>query len=180
RFLDIFLMHCLLADSPPDTTEEIAALARNQQATAARGREPGLRLERGGQPVLLTDWAREVVDACQPIAQRLDDVLGGQAYQQAWQAADAALREPQGLPSARAAAARTQDPAACGPAGFVLKWSTLAREALRRLDLPDEASQAFTAEGAASLAEQAAIEAADASSFEAFRQGYLSPAHLVV
>ncbi len=180
RFLDLFLMHCLLADSPPDTPEEIAALARNQQATAARGREPGLQLERGGQPVLLTDWAREVVDACQPIAQRLDDVLGGQAYQQAWQAADAALREPQGLPSGRVVAAMTQDPAACGHAGFVLKWSKLAREALRQLDLPDEAWQAFTAEAAASLAEQAEIEAADALSFEAFRQDYLSPAHLVV
>jgi glutamate--cysteine ligase len=36
RFLDVFLLHCLLADSPPDTPEEIAALGRNQHRTAAR------------------------------------------------------------------------------------------------------------------------------------------------
>lgn len=48
RFLDIFLLHCLQTDSPPDSPDEIAALASNQHLTAARGREPGLRLARGG------------------------------------------------------------------------------------------------------------------------------------
>ena len=53
RFLDLFLLHCLLADSPPDTPQEIAALARNQERVAGRGREPGLRLECGdGEPLL--------------------------------------------------------------------------------------------------------------------------------
>ena len=46
RFLDIFLLHCLLRESPPDTPQEIAAIVRNQQRVAARGREPGLRLLR--------------------------------------------------------------------------------------------------------------------------------------
>ena len=42
RFLDVFLLHCLLRDSPPDTPQEIAAIGRNQLAVASRGREPGL------------------------------------------------------------------------------------------------------------------------------------------
>ncbi|MCP5877000.1 hypothetical protein NL390_31560, partial [Klebsiella pneumoniae] len=91
---------CLLSDSPPDTPDEIAALGRNQQSTAARGREPGLSLERDGQPVLLTDWAREIVAACLPIAERLDTTLGGEGYRQAWEAANAALDDPSRLPSA--------------------------------------------------------------------------------
>src|SRR5690349_16948534 len=56
RFIDVFLLHCLLSDSPDDTPEEIVALARNQQRTAARGREPGLKLERGAAEVPLVDW----------------------------------------------------------------------------------------------------------------------------
>ena len=44
RFIDVFLLHCLLADSPPDTPQEITELAHNQHRTAASGREPGLRL----------------------------------------------------------------------------------------------------------------------------------------
>ncbi|MFY7855005.1 MAG: glutamate--cysteine ligase, partial [Rubrivivax sp.] len=61
RFLDVFLLHCLLSDSPPDTPEEIAALARNQQRTATRGREPGLRLERAGREVTLQAWGEEIL-----------------------------------------------------------------------------------------------------------------------
>jgi len=38
RLLDVFLLHCLLTDSPPDTPEEIAVLKHNQQLTAERGR----------------------------------------------------------------------------------------------------------------------------------------------
>jgi glutamate--cysteine ligase len=46
RLLDIFLLHCLLADSPPDSPQEIAAMARNQRRIAERGRDPQLLLHR--------------------------------------------------------------------------------------------------------------------------------------
>src|SRR5258708_30139166 len=49
RFLDVFLLHCLLDDSPDDTPAEIAAVGRNQQAVALRGREPGLVLQKNNQ-----------------------------------------------------------------------------------------------------------------------------------
>jgi glutamate--cysteine ligase len=37
HFLDVFLLHCLLSDSPPDTPDEIAAMARNQHLTPHAG-----------------------------------------------------------------------------------------------------------------------------------------------
>ena len=43
RFLDVFLLHCLLSDSPPDTPGELQAIGRNKLRAASRGREPGLR-----------------------------------------------------------------------------------------------------------------------------------------
>jgi glutamate--cysteine ligase len=46
RLLDIFLLHCLLSDSPPDSPQEIAAMARNQRRMAERGRDPRLHLHR--------------------------------------------------------------------------------------------------------------------------------------
>src|SRR4029077_5706703 len=48
RFLDVFLLHCLLTESPPDTRPEIEAVGRNKLRAAARVREPGLRLDRVG------------------------------------------------------------------------------------------------------------------------------------
>ncbi|MBL8316750.1 MAG: glutamate--cysteine ligase, partial [Burkholderiaceae bacterium] len=71
RMLDVFLLHCLLADSPPDTPDEIAALGRNQHRSAAFGREPGVKLERDGREVPLIEWGAEILEACSPIAQRL-------------------------------------------------------------------------------------------------------------
>src|SRR5215218_1667403 len=73
RFLDVFLLHCLLSDSPPDTPHEIAALGRNQHKTAAFGREPGLMLERNGAEVKLTEWGSELLQAFGPIAAALDE-----------------------------------------------------------------------------------------------------------
>jgi glutamate--cysteine ligase len=35
HMLDVYLLYCLLSDSPPDTPQEIAALGRNQQRVAA-------------------------------------------------------------------------------------------------------------------------------------------------
>jgi len=37
-FLDVYLLHCLLSESPPDNKEEIAAVGRNKQAVAARAK----------------------------------------------------------------------------------------------------------------------------------------------
>ena len=63
RVLDLFLLHCLLTDSPDDSPEEIARLARNQHLAAARGREPGLMLESADGERSLLEWAAELLDA---------------------------------------------------------------------------------------------------------------------
>ncbi|MFL6565080.1 MAG: glutamate--cysteine ligase, partial [Burkholderiales bacterium] len=94
RFLDVFLLYCLLGESPPDTPAEIAAITRNQDRVAARGREPGLTLSRGGQEVPLEAWGREILALCEPVAAKLDSQLGGIAYRDAVKAAFSALDNP--------------------------------------------------------------------------------------
>src|SRR5262245_60479048 len=104
-FLDVYLLHCLLSESPPDDKDEIAAVGRNKQAVAARGREPGLALERGKKKVTLREWGCEVLRECEPIAQALDDARTGthgkNAHMDALTAAVAALEDPGKTPSAR-------------------------------------------------------------------------------
>ena len=80
RFLDVFLLHALLIPSPPDTPAEIAALGHNQHLAASRGREPGLELERDGKPVLLAQWAQEILDGLEQVAARMDALGTGQEY----------------------------------------------------------------------------------------------------
>jgi glutamate--cysteine ligase len=179
RFLDVFLLHCLLHDSPPDTPQEIAELARNQQRTAARGREPGLTLERRGQEVLLTDWAREVMGECEAIATTLDVASGTAHHREAWQAALNAVNQPDTLPSARVLQAM-KDEHSQSHIEFVRARSEQTRQAL--LEMPWSADQQAHFERLAqeSLDEQTRIEASDTMPFEFYRREYLALRRLEV
>jgi glutamate--cysteine ligase len=181
RFIDIFLLHCLLQNSPPDTPQEIEALGDNQHRTAAFGRQPGLTLHRGGHDVLLVDWAAELLDQCTPIASALDQALGGAqpVYAQALADARASLAAPHSLPSARVLAAMQGDFGGSHNR-FVGAQSEQTRAHL--LALPWSAQQQLKADVQASESVKArqAIEAADAVDFEIFRQAYLAPEGLQV
>jgi glutamate--cysteine ligase len=177
RFLDIFLLHCLLADSPEDTPQEIAALGRNQHRTAAFGREPGLALERDGRQEKLADWGARIVAECAPIAALLDSVHGTTDYGDALRAAEALLQNPDMLPSARvlSALAREHDHSI---AAFTLAQSELARARLLKLPYPGGLQARMEAAARQSVADQAAVEAADTLPFEQYRQQYISPQRL--
>ncbi|HSD43124.1 MAG TPA: glutamate--cysteine ligase [Burkholderiales bacterium] len=178
RFLDVFLLHCLLTESRPDTPDEIAAIKRNQQRAAARGREPGLKLDRGTQEVSLSDWGGQLLAECEPLAAALDAAHGGgTAYCDAVAAAVVALRAPDSTPSARVldAIAREHDKSYLR---FVLALSRQHAHRLRDLPLPREVEAHFARLAEESLAEQRRIDAADTVPFETFRQRYLSPEQL--
>ena len=82
RFIDNFLLLCLLADSPADSVAESGRMARNQMLVVERGRDPSLLLEDDHhQQRRLTDWATELLDACGPIADLLDAANGSSQYQ---------------------------------------------------------------------------------------------------
>ena len=72
RFMDTFLLLCLLSDSPADSVESRAILGRNQTRVVKRGREPGLQLEGESGLIGLRDWATTLFDACEPIAAGLE------------------------------------------------------------------------------------------------------------
>jgi glutamate--cysteine ligase len=179
RFLDVFLLHCLLADSPPDTPDEIAALGRNQERTAGFGREPGLRLERGGREVTLVEWAAEILAQCAPIARALDALHGGAEHTRQLLAAEAALQQPDTLPSARVLAAMRADFGG-SHARFVQAQSLQTRAHFRARPLAADELARFESQARESIAERTAIEAADTVDFETWRGAYLAPERLGV
>lgn len=176
RFLDVFLLHCLLSDSPPDSPAEIEALKRNQHLVAERGREPGLKLACGGMEVALTDWAAQVLGELPALARALDEALGGDGHQAAVQAAQQALHNPALLPSARVLAALP----GYGDSyvAFMLDRSQQIRSLM--LTQPPDAAlrQRFAEMAVQSRAQQHAIEVSDTLSFEQYRREYTSPARL--
>jgi glutamate--cysteine ligase len=177
RFIDVFLLHCLLSDSPNDTPQEIAELKHNQHQTAARGREPGLKLKRGGQEVTLTGWGAEVLAQCAPIAAALDAAHGGTQYADTLTAASAALLDPSTLPSARvlAAMAGEHDNSFVR---FARAQSLKTQAALQAQPLSADELAHFAALTEISIQEQKKIEASDTMPFEVYRQQYVSAERL--
>lgn len=177
RMLDVFLLHCLLSDSPPDSPQEIADLKHNQHLTAERGREPGLRLVRDGHEVEMTAWADEVLQACRPIARALDQAHGTQDYTEALNLALARVQDSSLTPSARVLADMSAHYGNNFNA-FGLARSIWARDQLlhRPWSAADEAQ--FAAWTAESVQAQQAIEAATVGSFEDWRQNYMAPQQL--
>lgn len=176
RFLDVFLLHCLLSDSPPDSPAEIEALKRNQHLVAERGREPGLKLACGGMEVALTDWAAQVLGELPALARALDEALGGDGHQTAVQAAQQALHNPALLPSARVLAALP----GYGDSyvAFMLDRSQQIRSLMLAQPPGAALRQRFAEMAVQSRAQQHAIEVSDTLSFEQYRREYTSPARL--
>jgi glutamate--cysteine ligase len=173
RFLDVFLLHCLLRESPPDNPREIGEVRSNQLRAAMQGRQPGLELAHQGGGRKLKDWALEVLRECQPVAACLDSELGGAAHSEAVEEALRLIEDPSLTPSARVlhAMARNHDNSFIR---FVLIESTLHKGTLRNLELPREIRERFSRLADESLVKQRELEAADEADFETFRQRYLA------
>jgi glutamate--cysteine ligase len=186
RFIDMFLLQCLLSPSADDTPTEIAALGRNQLAVAARGREPGLLLERGEAQTTLTAWGGELLQGMAPLAERLDSlgsldhrVRGGTAYRDALATARDRLADANLTPSARVLEAmRSQFDSSY--VAFTRAQSAQTQAHLLGLPFSDELHGQFVAMAEASVQLQKQIESSDTLSFEDYRRHYLAVERLGV
>ncbi|QDL55078.1 glutamate--cysteine ligase [Rhodoferax aquaticus] len=179
RWLDVFLLHCLQTNSPPDTPAEIAALARNQHKTAERGREPGLQLERGDAQVILVEWAAQLLDEMLPFAAALDAAHGGADYTTAIHAAQHSVLAPDTLPSARVLRA-VQEEYKGSFVDFVRAQSAAIQRAMRHAPLDVQQAAHHRQLAQISRDEQRHIEQSDSFVFDDYLKEYLSPARLVL
>lgn len=170
RFVEAFLIYCLLLDSEPLSLQEEREIDINQQRVACRGRQPGLSLLRRGETVPLSDWAREVLDGMEGVCELLDANHGGSVYRDALQEQREKLRDPDRTPSARILAELRET----GESFFDYANRLSSRHMRHHLDhpLPDAVKDELTAIARQSLDEQQAREAADDMDFESYVRRY--------
>ena len=169
RFLEVFLALCLMKDSPPIATWEHETLDQNHVIVARRGREPGLTLKRDGRDVSMNQWARELIDSMQGIAEVLDRGDPAKPYSAALAVQAAKISEVELTPSAR----MLRELETTGESFFelALRMSRLHKEYFLALYAPNVGRQAeFRAAADESLEAQAAIEAKDSKSGVSFEQ----------
>ena len=179
RFLDVFLLHCLLAESPLDTPAEVRDIAENKQRVASRGREPGLTLYRDNEEVELAQWAKQLLVECAPIAVALDAACNTREHTAALETARRAVDDPTALPSARVLREIVERHGG-SYSKFVLEHSRRHRDTLLAEPLSGELTARLERLATASLEEQRELEEAETVPFETFRQRYLGPESLIV
>ena len=169
-FLEVFMLFCLLADSPPLGADERLAIDANQNRVAVRGRDPAITLVRNGVEVPLRSWAGEVLDELSAVAELLRS--GGDDPAAAVKSAYAFVERPETTPSARV----LEEMTARGGSYFeyLLEVSRGHAEALRNEPLPDPERMRFEEEASSSIARQAALEAGDRVSFEEYLTDYFA------
>jgi len=171
RFLEVFLALCLMKDSPPIGLSEQDSLDANHVLVARRGREPGLSLQREGRAVPMREWARELVDSMQGIAEIFDKGDAAKPYAAALAVQAAKIDNVALTPSARMLA----ELESTGESFFelALRMSRLHKEYFLALYAPNKERQAeFRAAADESLGAQKAVEASDRISFEQYLANY--------
>ena len=173
RFMEAFLIYCLLDDSPPLDDDELQQTKRNQAETAKRGRDPEFRLYRGGESATLRDWGLEILENVAAVAECIDRQEAGGGYADSVRMMRGRVEDSDATPSAQLLR-ELQD----ADAGFFDFAFAVARQhsdyfaAITPLSA-DRDSQ-FEAEVRQSIDRQRDIEATDRISLDEYLRRYFS------
>ncbi|MGO2240976.1 MAG: glutamate--cysteine ligase [Halomonas sp.] len=101
RFVDTFLMWCLLSDSPWISDEECDRLDDNRRWVVERGRDPELKLFNHGKPTSVSEWGEQIFAEMDEVARLLDGVEEGAPHAEALASLAPRLSDPSLTPSAQ-------------------------------------------------------------------------------
>jgi glutamate--cysteine ligase len=172
RFVEAFLLSCLLAESPLQEPNEQPANNNNQLIVANSGRKPGVELERNGQSISLQQWAMEIIEAMQPICEILDADNSDRPYCHALEQQRQLVENPDLTPSAQVLAQMTENKQCFGDFGVAtsLKHADYFQaQALDKLKY-----QQFKDFSSISLRQQQEMEANNTIDFDDYLTAYFA------
>jgi glutamate--cysteine ligase len=172
RFLEVFLIYCLLLESPPISVAEQGYIDQNHGLVARRGREPGLRLMRGEGDTSLKEWGTAICSEMVAVA-RLLDPEEKQGHVAAVRHHARAVEDPAQTPSAALIADLRDKQLSLATYGMDLAKRT--REYFLSLGTGlNQHREALVAEAEESLQRQAEMEASDVLGFDEYLARYLA------
>ncbi len=152
--------------------DEQQEVERNQQMVACCGRDPSLKLYRLGSRQPLRQWAAEICEMMQPIAELLDDDEPGRLYSKALVAQKAVIEDVERTPSAILLDEMHQDRESFFH--FALDMSEKHEKYFKEANMPADRMAYFENIAKESLKRQQEIEAADEISFEQYLATYFA------
>ncbi|MDH3692122.1 MAG: glutamate--cysteine ligase, partial [Gammaproteobacteria bacterium] len=172
RFLDIFLLYCLLEESPPIPQPEIKEISENQNLAVTRGREPGIELSNNNKAVKLKGWAGLICQRLEAVAEVLDQAHGSSQYSKVLQGQVEKITHPELTASARILSElETRN---ISFFRFALEKAEQHERHFKGHLLPKEQRMEYESLAQSSLIQQAEIEHSDKLSFDQFLAEYFA------
>jgi glutamate--cysteine ligase len=172
RFVEAFLLSCLLKDSPLQGENEQQINNDNQLTVANFGRKPNVELNQNGESILLQEWAMEIMEAIEPICEILDADNPDKPYLKALEQQQRLVENPDLTPSAQILAGMSKNKQCFGDFGVTASTKYEAYFKDRELDAAQ--MQEFQQMAVTSLQEQKALEANDKLGLDDFLAHYFA------
>jgi glutamate--cysteine ligase len=173
RFIEAFLIYCLLEDSPNLDGAEYEDIRHNHTGTAKRGRDPEFRLRRNGKPVELRDWANEILQNVLAVAETIDRHEGDGSYAAAVGVLQKSVANPDRTLSARIVTELEETGSSFFE--FALGMAKCHRDYFASIaPLRAAQEQNLSAEAEESVLRQRQIEEADEISLDEYLQRYFT------
>lgn len=173
RFVEAFLLHCLLEDSPFNQPAEQQINNDNQLIVAHAGREPDIHLNRNGGNISLQAWAGDILQAMRPICNILDEDDRDKPYSKALKIQQSLVEDSEKTPSAKILQVMRQQSKVFGCLSLeVSKKHQIYFESLPPLS--DAFLQRYKQMSNASHKKQLQLENDDDLTFDAFLKKYFA------
>jgi len=173
RFVEAFLIYCLIEESPPLCEDSLNETKHNQAMTAKQGRDPEFKLQRDGDLVALSTWAGEILDNVMGIAECIDRQEGCASYADSVRMMQGLVADPDETPSARVLEKLRSEN--CSFFELALSLAEGHRDYFAAITpLSDDRVTEFEQETAQSVERQRAIEESDEISLDEYLESYFS------
>jgi len=168
RFLESFMLFCMLCESPPMDAAEQLQNKKNLITVAHRGRDPDLQLQRGPDSVSLRQWGSEILDMVGELCDLLDVEGQPKVYCNSLTQQLHKIHDPSKTPSGRMLQELFDNDEDFST--FGLRQSVAHKE--QSVSLSAEKQKELERSVAESIEKQNQIESSDNSSFEEFLKSY--------
>ncbi len=172
RFVEVFMIFCLLQDSPVIEMAERREIDDNQLAVASEGRNPALRLQQHGRRRPLKEWAMEIIAEMEGIGEILDGDDPQRPYSRSLALQKAVIHDPERTPSARVLAEMRANKESFFE--FAKRLSQSHRSFFMELPPNPERSRFFEEEARQSWQRQRELESKNKQSFDEFLRQYFA------
>lgn len=172
RFLDIFLISCLLMDEHDICANECKMVEENMQKVVLRGREPGLQLNTPRGESSLTEFGTSLLDQMRLTGELLDEVHQTTAYTDSVSVQAGKLKDSSQTPSARVVQALQET--GLEYTDWTLVKSREHKIALMQLPSSSPTYRDLAERAVASVKNQRQLEASDTQSFDHFLKDFLA------